>query len=271
MKPKTRPSASAADDKDNPGSAPISADEIRVIMREELANVIANELGPRLIRVEEQLAQVVGLKDRVVELEKAAQHSADVHEELIQTTMPSLNTHIENVATTLTLRTIDMELHRRKWGLIVQGVKGPPNEEENATRKSMIEFATNCLQIENASNLQFVACHRLSNKADAATLIIFVDLADRNRWLHHAKNLKNQKRKFSVNPDLPPLIRDLKGELLKMKQELPAAEKAKASIRYLRQWPYVELRIPGRPSLKPRTPPTAITQRLFGFDPRFKV
>ena len=82
MKPKTRPSASAADDKDNPGSAPISADEIRVIMREELANVIANELGPRLIRVEEQLAQVVGLKDSVVELEKAAQHSADVHEEL---------------------------------------------------------------------------------------------------------------------------------------------------------------------------------------------
>ena len=49
MKPKTRPSASAADDKDNPGSAPISADEIRVIMREELANVIANELGPRLM------------------------------------------------------------------------------------------------------------------------------------------------------------------------------------------------------------------------------
>ena len=185
--------------------------------------------------------------------------------------MPSLNTHIENVATTLTLRIVDMELHRRKWGLIVQGVKGPPNEEENATRKSMIEFATNCLQIENASNLQFVACHRLSNKADAATLIIFVDLADRNRWLNHANNLKNQKRKFSVNPDLSPLIRDLKGELLKMKQELSAAEKAKASNRYLRQWPYVELRIPGRPSLKPRTPPTAITQRLFGFDPRFKV
>ena len=79
MKPKIRPSASAADDKDNPGSAPISADEIRVMMREELANVIANELGPRLIRVEEQLAQVVGLKDRVVELEKAVQHSADVH------------------------------------------------------------------------------------------------------------------------------------------------------------------------------------------------
>ena len=119
-------------------------------------------------------------------------------------------------------------------------------------------------------SLQFVACHCLSNKADAATLIIFVDLADRNRWLHHAK-LKNQKRKFSVNRDLPPLIRDLKGELLKMKQELPAVLKAKASIRYLRQWPYVELRMPDRPSLKPLTPAKSITPRLFGFDPQFKV
>ena len=40
----------------------------------------------------------------------------------------------------------------------------------------MVDFATNCLLIENAGKLQFVACHRLSNKADAATLIIFVDL-----------------------------------------------------------------------------------------------
>ena len=159
----------------------------------------------------------------------------------------------------------------RKWSLTVQGVQGPPNEDESATRKAMIDFATNCLLIENAGQLQFVACHRLSNKADAATLIIFVDLAERNRWLHHAKNLKNQKRKFSVNPDLPPLVRDLKGELLKMKQELPAAVKAKASIRYLRQWPYVELRMPDGPSLKPLTPATSITQRLFGFDPHFKV
>ena len=51
--------------------------------------------------------------------------------------------------------------------------------------------------------------------------------------------------KFSVNPDIPPLIRDLKGELLKTKQE-PAA-------------------------VKPRTPAKFITQRLVGFDPQFKV
>ena len=268
MKPTTRSSTSAADD-ENP--APISANDIRVIIREEIASAIADVLGPRLLRVEQQLAQLVSLTDNVTELEKAVQYSADMQQEITQTTLPALATHIENVATTLTLRTIDMELHRRKWSLIVQGVQGPPNEDESATRKAMIDFATNCLLIENAGQLQFVACHRLSNKADAATLIIFVDLAERNRWLHHANNLKNQKRKFSVNPDLPPLVRDLKGELLKMKQELPAAVKAKASIRYLRQWPYVELRMPDRPSLKPLTPATSITQRLFGFDPHFKV
>ena len=109
-----------------------------------------------------------------------------------------LGAHISCYAHDTRLYPMYMELHRRKWGMIVQGVKGPPNEEENATRKSIIEFATNCLQIENASNLQFVACHRLNNKADAATLIIFVDLADRNRWFYHAQNLKNQKKSVLI-------------------------------------------------------------------------
>ena len=62
----------------------------------------------------------------------------------------------------------------------------------------------------------------------------------------------------------------MKGELLKIKQELPAALKAKASIPYLRQWPYVELRMPDSPSLKPLTPAKSITQRLVGFGPQFK-
>ena len=74
----------------------------------------------------------------------------------------------------------------------MQGVQGPPNEDETATRKSMVDFATNCLHIEKAGQLQFIACHRLSNKADAAALIIFVDLPERNRWLHHANNLKKE-------------------------------------------------------------------------------
>ena len=185
-----RASASSADDQNNP--APIRTDDIRAIMREELASLIAGELGPRLLRVEEQLAQDVSLNDKVTELEKAAQYTADVQQELMQTTLPALVTHIENVATTLTLRTIDMKIHRRKCSLIVQVVQGPPNEDETASRKAMVDFAINCLLIANAGKLQFVACHHLSNKADATTLIIFVDLSEQNQWLHHAKNLKNQ-------------------------------------------------------------------------------
>ena len=77
MKPKTRPSASAADD-ENP--APISADGIRAIIREETASAIADVLGPRLLRVERQLAQLVSLTDKVTELEKAVQYSADMQQ-----------------------------------------------------------------------------------------------------------------------------------------------------------------------------------------------
>ena len=77
MKPKTRPSASVADD-ENP--APISADGIRAIMREELASSIADELGPIFLRAERQLAQLVSLTDKVTELEKAVQYSADMQQ-----------------------------------------------------------------------------------------------------------------------------------------------------------------------------------------------
>ena len=69
MKPTTRSSTSAADD-ENP--APISANDIRAIIREEIASAIADELGPRLLRVEQQLAHLVSLTDKVTELEKAA-------------------------------------------------------------------------------------------------------------------------------------------------------------------------------------------------------
>ena len=31
----------------------------------------------------------------------------------------------------------------------MQGVQGPPNEDETATRKSMVDFATNCLHVHH--------------------------------------------------------------------------------------------------------------------------
>ena len=46
----------------------------------ELTSVIADELGHRLLRVEEQLKQVVCLKDKVTELVKVIQYTAVVQQ-----------------------------------------------------------------------------------------------------------------------------------------------------------------------------------------------
>ena len=88
-----------------------------------------------------------------------------------------------------------------------------------------------------------------------------------------AKNLKNQIDRISLNPDLPPTIRNLKTELLKMKKELPAEQKARSSVRYIRHWPYVELWVAAladHPTLRPQTSPKTIVQSLLGLDPLFK-
>ena len=94
-----------------------------------------------------------------------------------------------------------MEVHSRKWNLIIQGVKGPANENESTTRKATIDLATTHLRVVNAADSQIAACHRLNNKENAPIIVKFCDLSERNRWLDGAKNLKNQIDRIILNPD----------------------------------------------------------------------
>ena len=167
------------------------------------------------------------------------EYTSENQHHLTQTKLPELSSHLEQLASALVLRTLDMEVHSRKWNLIIQGVKGPANENECTTREAAIALATTGLRVVNAANSRIAACHRLNNKENAPIIVKFCDLSERNRWLDGAKNLKNQTERISLNPDLPPTIRNLKTELLRMKTELPAEQKARSSVRYIRQWPYV--------------------------------
>ncbi len=213
---------------------------------------------------------ILTITETVRELEKAMQYTSDNQHQLTQNKLPEFSSHLEQLASALVLRTLDMEVHTRNWNLIIQGLKGPGNENESATRKSIINLASTLLQVENAADLQIAACHRLNNKENAPIIVKCCDLSERNRWLAGAKNLKHQIDRISINPDLPPTIRNFKTELLKMKKELPAEQKARSSIRYIRQWPYVELRVADHPTLRPQTSPKSIVQSLIGLDPLFK-
>ena len=213
---------------------------------------------------------ILTITETVRELEKSMQYNSDNQHQLTQNKLPEFSSHLEQLASAVVLRTLDMEVHTRKWNLIIQGLKGPGNENESATRKSIINLASTLLRVENEADLQIAACHRLNNKENAPIIVKFCDLSERNRWLDGAKNLKHQIDRISINPDLPPMIRNLKTELLKMKKELPAEQKARSSIRYIRQWPYVELRVADHPTLRPQTSPKSIVQSLIGIDPLFR-
>ena len=157
-----------------------------------------------------------------------------------------------------------MEHHRPRY-------RGPAAEKEASTRAACTKFASETLKIEDADAISLAACHRLSRKKDAGIIVRFNDLADRDKWMAGTQNLKGLDKRYSVCPDLPPVLRKLKDELMLERKQLSPELKNKARVRYVQKWPFVELRIEGRPTQRPKIPKTAITESVIGFDPLFKV
>ena len=164
------------------------------------------------------------------------------------------------------MRQLDQDVHRSKRSLTIQGLPGDAKEDEGDTRRACVDFAEAHLGVPVASERDFAACHRLNQRSDAGIIARFTDLQQRDRWLLGARGLKNSDLRVSISPDLPPVVRLLKKELLEKRRTLPPEVKSKAHIRYLRQWPYVELSMgkdndPIRPSCEPRT----IVQSFFRY------
>ena len=156
-----------------------------------------------------------------------------------------------------------------KWALIINGMKGPVSEREDATRAACISLANDTLKVPNAGNTGISACHRLSQESDAGVLIRFTDLSERNQWLMNAKNLKGKD--ISIAPDLPPVLRKLKTDILAQRKELSPPARKQSSVRYLRQWPFVKLAINDQQDLYPRISQTVIVKDLLGISPNLEL
>ena len=147
------------------------------------------------------------------------------------TQMPALTSHAEKVATALALQTLDLDVHRRKWSLTIQGIKGDAGEEDAVTRKACVDLARNHLGIADANEKGFSACHRLNKRKDAGIIIRFQDLSRRNEWLDGAKNLRTHTERISISPDLPPVLRHLKTELLQKRKDMSPEHKKKSYVK----------------------------------------
>lgn len=149
----------------------------------------------------------------------------------------------EKLMECLTLRVLDNELHDRKINLIMSGLPGPKNERPCDTRKSVHGLGLDVF--DNSYKPYLKACHRLSPESNSKIIIAFTNLDDRDFWMHNAKWLKryniDQNTKISLQPDLPPPLRCLQNELMKIRKDFSNDEKQQSYVKYKPHWPYVEL------------------------------
>ena len=137
-------------------------------------------------------------------MEVALSNTSQRFDDLEKVTLPALASHIERITEAAIFQSLDLDVHLRKWNVTLQGL---PGESEDITRESCVKFAKENLQLADAKNADFSACHRLKQEPNAAIIMRLRDLRDRNRWLDGAKKLKGKGLKVIIAPDLPPTLR----------------------------------------------------------------
>ena len=245
-----------------------TVEAIKNAVCETVRKELDSRLAPLLEAVNELRAiklDVAELKNKTAEFQASIEDTSAKVDDVVSNVVPELSNKINEVATALALQTLDMDVHRRKWNVIIQGLKGHAGESEEITKGKVIRFARDSLKIVNTESLQLAACHRLKRAPDAGIILRFVDLSDRNRWLTNAKYLKDtDDRNVSLGADLPPIIRPLKAELLDFRRKLPAEQKKDSKVRHLPFWPYVELTRPNQDPMRPSTTSTQLLSNIVG-------
>ena len=210
--------------------------ELKETIRSEIKTVLRAELDERLAQIESRLAQLATLHTKLQDMEDALNFHCKMVDDIRNTDLPALASHLEKVASGLALQTLNLDVHSRKWSLTIQGIKGEADEDEATTRQACADLARSHLKITDATGDNFSACHRLNRKKDAGIIIRFKDLSRRNRRLDEAKNLRTHPDKISISPDLPPVIRPLKSELLQMWQSSRPASFSPAGLTLWPSW-----------------------------------
>ena len=242
-------------------------EEFRELIRNETKELIRAEIGGLLDNIETTLNSMQQIQTTIQGLETSMEFTSRRIDELEKSALPALAQHVERIATQLALQTLNLDVHSRKWSLTIHGLKGKANEDEDTTRKACVKLAKDHLSIADASVYDFAACHRLAPKDDAGVIVRFKDLQQRNTWLQNAKLLKSLKDNINISPDLPPILRPLKKELLHKRKNLTPNEKKGSIVRNLKQWPYVELKLINGPVIRPTTKPEDIVHSVLGFHP----
>ena len=183
------------------------------------------------------------MQGKVSSIENSLQAYSKSVESVQNATLPSLVDHLNCAVTALALNNLDINMHRRKFTLVVQGIKGKSKESADETRSTLISSIKSSMGID-ISPSDFAACHRLDNqKPNSGIHARFVDLSKRDFVLSNAKKMAKipQKDQFSLSVDVPPCLRKVRKELADIRKDLPPPEKKRSYIKHLPTFPYFEL------------------------------
>ena len=261
---------------------------IRLCIQEEYASVRADIklLSDRLGKFDKLSQDITTFKATVTSVESGLQFATNRLDHMEKKVIPAVTRHVSTLSQRLLHETMKMDAHRRKWNVVIHGIDGVAGEDESVTRQAVKDFAKSALKLspDDIRDSTFSACHRLSKKMNAGIIVRFVDLTYRDKWLAGARNIQSYlselippspDKKISLAIDLPPKIRPLKDNLMKKRRELPLEKRRKSKLRYLAQWPFVELRVEGEATISPTETLSDLAKSTLGIDllaqlPRFE-
>lgn len=175
-----------------------------------------------------------------------------IREVLLEIVREELHEKIDNIQEEiqdLAMRQLEADTHSRKWNLVVAGIEGEKGENDDVTRDKVNQMNNEILKAKPG---QFSACHRLSHTRENARIVLrFTDLMVRNDWLRSAKNLKGSK--ISLGVDLPPALRPLQDELLRIRKEFDTDKRKVSYLKFLPKWPFVQLSMKNEEPVLPST------------------
>ena len=190
----------------------------------------------RLDAIDKKLAEL-----DLESIQKQVKECKDEVDIIKNDTLPKMSSHMTALIAGSALQCLDLHTHHRKFALVMQGVKGDKNEPPEKTRKAVIDFAKDSLQVD-AKEQDFAACHRNGPEANSTIHARFVDLSTRDKFLANAKRLANSKNKgISIGIDVPPCLRKVRKELAELRKALPTERKKRSFVKHLPSWPYFQL------------------------------
>ena len=236
---------------------------------EYLFALVHSEIQTLTSSVDENRRLLEGINTDLSEIKISLNNCYTQLEKVKDVFLPSLANRVTEIATSLAERVLDMDVHSRKWSLVIGGLQGAAGEDEAETRSKCVKLAQD-IGVPAAETTHFAACHRLQhNKANSSVIVRFTDLGDREAWLSKARHLPAVNSGLSMSPDLPPVLRKLKTELLLIRRDLPQAEKKNTRVKYLARFPYVEMAYKdgSKPTLRPTKTKQQLLQDVLGFSP----